>query len=100
MPRKWKQTDDNYYVLKHFNWLLSKDEESDCFVLNREGQYNRQFQKTLTLLQVREILLGIDPELEEAMRLKRVFTHMYKSEAYDKAKKQLFNETYLEFRNS
>lgn len=54
----------------------------------------------MTLLQLWEILLGIDPELEEAMRLKRVFTHMYESRTYDKAGKQLFNETYLEFRNS
>ncbi|WP_297566130.1 hypothetical protein [uncultured Faecalibaculum sp.] len=54
----------------------------------------------MTLLQLWEILLGIDPELEEAMRLNRVFTHMYESRTYDKAGKQLFNETYLEFRNS
>lgn len=54
----------------------------------------------MTLLQLQEILLGIDPDLEEAVRLKRVLTHTYESGTYDKAGKQLFNETYVKFRNS
>lgn len=96
----WQKTSDQYYVLKHFHWLLSKDEDLDIFDPGREGQYNRHFQKYMTLLQLREILLGIDPELEEAVRLKRVLTHMYESGTYDKAGEQLFNETYVAFRNS
>ncbi|WP_276814796.1 hypothetical protein [Faecalibaculum rodentium] len=41
----------------------------------------------MTLLQLQEILLGIDPDLEEAVRLKRVLTHTYESGTYDKAGK-------------
>ena len=40
---------DQYYVLKHFHWLLSKDEDLDIFDPGREGQYNRHFQKYMTL---------------------------------------------------
>ena len=96
----WQKASDRYYVLKHFHWLLSKDEDSGLFDPGKKGQYNRHFQKNMTLLELQEILLGTDPELEEIMRLKRVLTRMYESGTYDEAGKQLFNDTYVQFRNS
>ncbi|WP_242325348.1 transposase, partial [Faecalibaculum rodentium] len=96
----WQKTSDQYYVLKHFHWLLSKDEDLDIFDPGREGQYNRHFQKYMTLLELQEILLGTDPEPEETVRLKRVLTRMYESGTYDDDGRQLFNDTYVQFRNS
>lgn len=48
-------------------------------MIQEKGQYNRHFQKNMTLLELQEILLSTDPELEEIMRLKRVLTRMYES---------------------
>lgn len=98
--RRFCRADDQYYVLKKFNWLLCKDEDSPYLSLDREGQFNRHFNRNMALPELREILLGTDPELEEAVRLRRVLTRMYEDGTYDEAGKRLYNQTYLQFRKS
>lgn len=66
----------------------------------REGQLNRYFNRNTSLWELWKILLATDPELEEAVRLRRVLTRMHEDGTYNEAGKRLFNQAYLQFRKS
>ena len=59
----------NYYLLKHFNFLLFH-ELDDLLDPNRKRKYNYKLKRYLNYYEVKDLLLAIDPRLEEVVNLK------------------------------
>lgn len=85
---------DEYYLLKHFNWLLFKsndarDEFGELFDPNRERKKNRHFDRYLNYYDIREMLLKIDNELTEVYDLKLDLREFYKENTFETAKENI-----------
>ena len=84
-----------YYLLKHFNWLIFKhldatDKEGNLlFDQNRPGKYNIKFKKELNYYDLLQLIRSIDPELTEAIDLKNKCNDFYTDNTYDTAEKAL-----------
>ena len=88
LKKKYRKYDDEYYLLKKFNWLLRHNEES--FVKNGETKkYNKHFMKEMSYRDMLDILLECDPALTEAMSLKRGLTEIYERSDYENGHKEL-----------
>lgn len=99
------EKDVNYYLLKKFNWLLFKDEESLDSEGNRlfdpcaERKWNRRLNKYCNYYELRELLLAIDNEMTQAYALKLEFKRFYKENNFQSAPKAL-NPLILSFLQS
>ena len=59
----------NYYLLKHFNFLLFH-ELDDLLDPNRKRKFNYKLKRYLNYYEIKDLLLAIDPRLEEVVSLK------------------------------
>ncbi|MDD6258970.1 MAG: transposase [Erysipelotrichaceae bacterium] len=97
--RKGKSSDE-YYLLKHFNWLLYISDDNDqIFSPDREKKNNTHFNKKLNHAQLLDLILVIDPELTETYNLKIQFNNFYSSNTYESASDAL-RELIKAFRTS
>ena len=75
-----------YYLLKHWNWLLMKDEDdSKYFSEDIPQKYNHKFKRPMNYLDLREELLDIDSILNESYQIKNIVSTFYKTSSYEEA---------------
>ncbi len=75
--KKYKPGEDEYYLLKKFNWMLFKDPYDNLFDPNCERKYNQHFKQYLNYYEIREKLLETDSVIEQVYRLKEEFRSFY-----------------------
>lgn len=99
--RGYPKNSDEYYLLKHFNWILFKcqDDKKDLFDPAREREYNKHFQAYLNFYEIRELLLSIDQDLNEAWKLKDDLSDFYGQATVETAPDML-EELIKKFRSS
>ena len=94
-PPKNKDSSDEYYLLKHFNWVImrrpdAKDNNGNLlFDEDRQKKYNYHFKKNLNYYEIRQMILAIDTGLTEAVGLKNKFVDFYSENTYDSAPEAL-----------
>ena len=82
-----------YYLLKHWNWLLSKDVE-----LDNKPEYNKHFGYKLNFRDIYNMLLQIDDDLTKAYHLKENYRALIKYGDISNAE-EWFDILYEEFKN-
>lgn len=93
--KRYKTDTWQYYILKHFNWLIFKhmdatDKEGNLlFDPKRHGKHNHKFNKELNYYDLLQLIRSIDPELTEAIDLKNKCNDFYNNNTYDTAEKAL-----------
>lgn len=96
---------DEYYLLKHFNWMLYKHDDAknkkdeNYFEVNSKGKYNYKFKRELNYYQLREMMLNSFPELKEAWDLKEDVYSYYLDYSGEEKDSQL-DELILSFKNA
>lgn len=93
---------DAYYLLKKFNWMIYKSEESkeDIRKLKKKGKLplfdpnmkrkkNMHFNKFLNYYEIRDMIWNIDPELKEAWALKDDVVEFYNTCTVENAQENL-----------
>ena len=94
-PPGKRDTSDEYYLLKHMNWMImkrpdAKDKDGNLlFDPMRPRKYNYHFKEELNYCELREKLLNIDAGLTEAEGLKNKFVDFYENNTYDTAEAAL-----------
>ena len=94
-PPKHRDSCDEYYLCKHFNWIIMKrldayDKHGNLlFAKDRKPEYNYHFKKELNYYEIRQMILAIDPGLTEAIDLKDKFVDFYTNATYKSAPKEL-----------
>ena len=91
-----EEESDAYYLLKHFNWLLFKDNDArdsqgEIFDVNREKKYNVHFKEYLNFYDLRQKILDLDTKLTEVYDLKLELRDFYRKSTYQDASKNLNN---------
>lgn len=89
-----KEADENYYLLKKFEWVLFTGRVLDE---NDKKKFNRKLGRYLNLSDIYNMIMNIDPILCEAVELKERISRFYKKETYETAKKEL-EAIIIEFR--
>ena len=103
--KRFKSDSVEYYLLKHFNWMLFKDQNSVdrdgklLFDPARERKYNHKLRMELNYKEILNRILEIDPELRQAIELKEKCVDFYENSTYSTAKKKL-NGLIGEFENA
>lgn len=93
--KRYDTDSEEYYILKHFNWLIFKHTDAkdsdgkDLFDPKRPGKYNHKFKEELNYFDLLELIRSIDEELTEAIDLKNKCNDFYKNNTYDTAEKTL-----------
>lgn len=93
--KRYKTDSQEYYLLKHFHWLIfkqldAKDSEGNLlFDPKRPGKYNHKLKQELNYYDLLDLIRSIDPELTEAIDLKNKCNDFYKNNSYDTAEKAL-----------
>lgn len=99
--KRYSTKSEEYYLLKHFPWLLYKHNDARdkdgnyLFDPDRPGKFNHKFNKELNFFDLLDLIRCIDPELTEAIDLKDKCNNFYKNNTYDtceKALKQLIKD--------
>lgn len=90
---------DNYYLLKKFNWILFKHYDDPLFDPDKERKYNNHFDRYFNYYELRELLLCIHPDLTEAYELKDAVVDFYKNSTIDSARDNI-NELIEKFKKS
>ena len=96
---------DEYYLLKKFNWLIFKREDTRLkdklliFDPNRERKMNYKLQRMLNYYDIRTMIEAIHPDLKAAWRLKDDLVDFYDNNTYDTAPEAL-NVLIRKFRES
>lgn len=99
-----KQTDE-YYLLKKFNWLIFKREDTRLkdklliFEPNRERKMNHKLQRMLNYYDIRTMIEAIHPDLKAAWRLKDDLVDFYDNNTQNTAGDAL-NALIRKFRES
>ena len=97
-----KNDPDSYYLLKKFNWMIYRNEESQeeterlkekgklpIFDPNNERKYNKHFNQYINYYEIREKIRNIDKELTEAWNLKDDVKDFYDEANLDNAEIKL-----------
>ena len=82
--KKYDHDSIEYYLLKHFNYLLM-DRGID---LNNEPRYNKKLDRYINLSGLLELILSIDKELSASYYLKERYILFNKESSYEEAKKK------------
>ncbi|TDW07794.1 transposase [Breznakia blatticola] len=109
-PKAWKKSSDikkqcayhdrdkQYYLLKKFNWLLMKNDESIIEIDNKKWRLldpnipkkkNRKLGRYCNYYDIREMILEIDQRLITALNLKYTLDTFYKEATLETAKTKL-----------
>ena len=84
-----------YYLLKHFNWMIFKDPDITdrdgklLFDPNRSKRFNHKLKLELNYYEILDLILSIDQELTESINLKNRCVNFYKHSTYQKAEQDL-----------
>ncbi|MBR2067176.1 MAG: transposase, partial [Solobacterium sp.] len=98
-----KSQTDEYYLLKKFNWLIFKREDTRAkdkqllFDPNRKKVFNRKLQRYLNYYDIRNLIEAIHPDLKSAWTLKDDLVDFYNNntnETADEALKELIQAFY------
>ena len=97
----YNKQNDEYYLLKKFNWIIFKSnvDERDDFDPNTERKWNNHFKRYLNYYEIKQMLFDIDPQLREVWNLKNSFVDFYNNATMDNAEDEL-NKIIKEFENS
>lgn len=93
--KRFDKDSGEYWLLKHFHWLLYKHsdavdkEDNLLFDPKRPGKENKKFKMVLNYYDILELIKAIDPELTEAIELRDKCNDFYKNSTYDTAAKNL-----------
>ena len=93
--KRYTPADIEYYLLKHFNWLLfkhkdSKDKDGNLLLdPERPRKFNQRLKKDLNFYEILELIKCIDSELTEAIVLTEKCHDFYENSTYDTAEKNL-----------
>ncbi len=92
--RSSNEESDAYYLLKHFNWILFKDNNArDRFGLifdpNRKKKYNMHFKTYLNMYDIRLKLLALNTKLTDVYDLKLLLQDFYKKSTLENAEENL-----------
>lgn len=96
---------DEYYLLKNFNWLIFKREDTRLkdklliFDPNRERVMNHKLQQMLNYYDIRTMIEAIHPDLKAAWRLKDDLVDFYDNNTYETAPEAL-DDLIVKFRES
>lgn len=94
-----------YYLLKHFNWVIYKDKYASdkdgtlLFDKDRKGKFNHRLNKEVNYYDILELIKKIDDDLREAIELKDRCSSFYLQTSYEEAPSKLKKLIY-EFRDS
>jgi len=93
---------NEYYLLKKFNWLIYKRDDSvdlvdvkgkkekhEVFDPDHPRKYNRKLDRYLNYYEIRDLMKEIDPDLKKAWELKDSVTSFYSDYTYDTADEAL-----------
>ena len=98
-----KSQTDEYYLLKKFNWLIFKREDTRAkdkqllFDPNRKKVFNRKLQRYLNYYDIRNLIVAIHPDLKSAWIIKDDLVDFYNNNTYetaDEALKELIQAFY------
>ena len=92
---------DEYYLLKKFNWMIFKSDINSEPVMdpNAERKWNGHFRKYMNLYEIKDLLFGIDPQLQEAWNMKDSIVDFYSTATIENAGEKL-NRIIEEFDDS
>lgn len=83
---------DSYYLLKSFSWMIYKHNDSGAqsgktpiFDPNHQRRYNKHFRRYLNYFEIREMMLGIHPDLRKAWDFKEEIYDFYKTASLENA---------------
>lgn len=76
---------NTYYLLKHWNWLLMKNDIN----LDNEAKYNHRFRRKLNHRNIFHMLLEINDSLAIGYRIKEEYLRFNREATYDNAEKWL-----------
>jgi len=79
--KKYDTDSQEYYLLKHFNYLLM----NRGINLDNEPRYNRKLDRYINLNGLLELILSIDEELSKAYYLKERYTVFNRASSYEEA---------------
>lgn len=85
---KYETNDDEYYLLKKFNWMLFKENDKRLFDVNGERIYNKKLRETLNFADIYTKLTQIDSGLEIGCNIR-----FYLSQFYEKAISRNFDRS-------
>ena len=82
---------DEYYLLKKFNWMIFKSDINSEPVMdpNAERKWNGHFRRYMNLYEIKDLLFGIDPQLQEAWNLKDSIVDFYSTATVENAAEKL-----------
>lgn len=92
--RSSEDESDAYYLLKHFNWILfkennSRDKNGFIFDPNRPKKYNIHFKTYLNMYDIRLKLLALNTKLTDVYDLKLLLQDFYRESSLENAQKNL-----------
>lgn len=94
-PPNNRDSCDEYYLCKHFSWIVTKRRDAYdkhgnlLFAKDRKPEYNYHFKKELNYFEIRQMIMAIDPGLAEAIDLKDKFVDFYTNATYESAPAEL-----------
>lgn len=82
---------DEYYLLKKFNWMIFKSDinSEPNMDPNAERKWNGHFRRYMNLYEIKDLLFGIDPQLQEAWNLKDSIVDFYSTATVENAGEKL-----------
>lgn len=91
-----KEADENYYLLKKFNWLLFTNKVLDP---NQKKKMNHKLGRYLNYYDIYDLIINMDNRLKEAVELHGRVSRFYKKETINTAKQEI-EELIIAFRTS
>ena len=91
-----KEADENYYLLKKFNWLLFTNKVLDP---NQKKKMNHKLGRYLNYYDIYDLIINMDNRLKEAVELHDRVSRFYKKETINTAKQEI-EELIIAFRTS
>ena len=82
--KKYDADSQEYYLLKHFNFLLM----DRSVKLDSEPRYNKKLDRYVSLRDILNLILSIDDDLNNAYYLKEKYTVFNRDSSYEEAKEK------------
>lgn len=93
--KKYDTDSIEYYLLKHFNYLLFNRDIN----LDNEAKYNKKLNRYINLNGFLNLILDIDNDLKKAYELKEYYTTFNRDSSYNEAKEK-YDDILKEFKEA